>query len=203
MNFYSDSLIKIENVYVDNQKNFTINFEAKLKNKESDKYHFKVNLSNKNYTIQIDSLRKSIKFSDEYSNNLINKSDSSKSGMFNGFYYKEIKRRHINQGFDTNQNISNKLPDSCLSKIYYDMRRKNRWNIFYSDDYDKICINYFPDANLSKQFYVFQLKKRKKYDKRYIKIVTIPIDIITSPIQIIYFYGRRYYGTLCNTNRKS
>lgn len=203
--FYNDSLLKIENAYIDNEKNLTVNFKAKLKNNEVNNYHLKVNLLNENYDFKMDSLRKPAQFNCEFIDKYTSENDSSKSNIYKGYCFKEIKRRELIHGFDTIQTISNNLNDSCFSKLFYEMRWAHHYGkyVFYSDFYNKICINYFPDTSFLNNFYVFQLKQRKKYDKRYIKILTIPIDVMTSPLQIIYFFGKRFYSNFCNINRKS
>lgn len=214
LGFHNDSLINIENTFVDSNNNLTINFEAKLKNKKTKKYNLKINLLKEKYSIKVNSLSSTAQIIYKTKDPLIGiwyidsvEHGRVKSGIYNCLCFNEVKRKRINLGFDTSEQSYNRISNSNFNSINYDIYFAYDWrsnelrtsnidgnSYFTMDSYctaKTISFNYFPDTNLNKCIYSFQIKQRKKYDKRYLKIFTIPLDIATSPIQIIYYFIRR------------
>lgn len=182
--YRDDSLVKIHSSYVDKNNNLTVNFNAKLHgNKKVKNYHLKIPTNIEKAEIKrFKSTTNWFKDTLSYHN-------------YNGYIKTHLKRKKIKRGFDTTQinNPNEKITMYNLCINYYDKLDDSYLNN------GQIVFQYLPEK--FDYFYNIEIQEKVKFDKRFLLPITIPLDIATSPLQLLLiayykiedaFYNRKH-----------
>lgn len=171
--YHKDTLIKINNYFVDTNNILSINFKANLHGKKREKnYYVKIPL-NRNYKDTV-----------FYNKVSINNKNEKRFEKYKGYTEINIKRSSIKTNIDTISQTKIDTINKKLTSFNISTNYSISLNSIFNDN--KVIFQYLPEDR--EYFYYINLKQKKKWDKRYLLPLTVCLDIVTLPVQVIFIF---------------